>query len=80
MLNFSYLIKYTTRNRSSFNLSAREKIEKSQIILLLPLDYLLNTLYKEVLREGVDSDTFKLQYRKSLYRTSRNLVKEDRLD
>ncbi len=45
--------------------SAREKIEKEPNYSFAAAKLLLNCLYKEVFKEGVDSDTFELQYRKS---------------
>ena len=41
---------------------------------------LLNTIYKEVFGEGVDSDAFELQYRKSFITNMRRLVREEILD
>jgi ribonucleoside-diphosphate reductase alpha chain len=61
-------------------LSAREKIEKEPNYSFAAGQLLLNTLYKEVFKEGVDSDTFKLQYRKSFIQNIKKLVKENRLD
>ena len=61
-------------------LSAREKIEKEPNYSLVAARLLLNCLYKEVFKEGVDSDTFKLQYRKSFIQGVKKLVKADRLD
>ena len=61
-------------------LSAREKIEKEPNYSLAAAQLLLNTLYKEVFKEGVDSDTFKLQYRKSFINNIKKLVKDGRLD
>ena len=60
--------------------SAREKIEKEPNYSFVAGQLLLNTLYKEVFREGVASDTFKLQYRKCFIQNVRKLVKENRLD
>lgn len=60
--------------------SAREKIEKEPNYSFVAGQLLLNTLYKEVFREGVASDTFKLQYRKCFIQNIRKLVKEGRLD
>lgn len=60
--------------------SAREKIEKEPNYSFAAGQLLLNTLYKEVFKEGVDSDTFKLQYRKSFIQNVKKLVKENRLD
>ena len=61
-------------------LSSREKIEKEPNYSLVAARLLLNCLYKEVFKEGVDSDTFKLQYRKSFIQGIKKLVKADRLD
>jgi len=61
-------------------LSAREKIEKEPNYSFAAARLLLNCLYKEVFKEGVDSDTFKLQYRKSFIQNIKRLVKENRLD
>jgi ribonucleoside-diphosphate reductase alpha chain len=60
--------------------SAREKIEKEPNYSYAAAGLLLNCLYKEVFKEGVDSDTFKLQYRKSFIQNTKKLVKENRLD
>ena len=60
--------------------SAREKIEKEPNYSFAAGQLLLNTLYKEVFKEGVDSDTFRLQYRKSFIQNTKKLVKEDMLD
>ena len=73
--------KITTREiDQALILSAREKIEKEPNYSFAAAQLLLNTLYKEVFKEGVDSDTFKLQYRKSFIQSIKKLVKEDRLD
>ena len=61
-------------------LSAREKIEKEPNYSFAAAGLLLNNLYKEVFKEGVDSDTFRLQYRKSFIQNIKKLVKTDRLD
>ena len=60
--------------------SAREKIEKEPNYSYGAARLLLNTLYKEVFREGVDSDTFKLQYRKTFIQNMKTLVRSGRLD
>ena len=46
-------------------LSARENIEKEPNYSYVAAKLLLNNQYKEVFKEGVDSDAFELQYRKS---------------
>ena len=61
-------------------LSAREKIEKEPNYSFAASGLLLNNLYKEVFKEGVDSDAFKLQYRKSFIQNIKKLVNADRLD
>jgi len=61
-------------------LSAREKIEKEPNYSFAAARLLLNNLYKEVFKEGVDSDAFDLQYRKSFIQNIKSLVKEGRLD
>ena len=60
--------------------SAREKIEKEPNYSYAAAGLLLNCLYKEVFKEGVDSDAFNLQYRKSFIQNTKKLVKDDRLD
>ena len=60
--------------------SAREKIEKEPNYSYAAARLLLNCLYKEVFKEGVDSDTFKLQYRKSFIQNTKKLIKDNRLD
>jgi ribonucleoside-diphosphate reductase alpha chain len=61
-------------------LSAREKIEKEPNYSFAAAGLLLNNLYKEVFKEGVDSDAFKLQYRKSFIQNIKKLSKENRLN
>ena len=61
-------------------LSAREKIEKEPNYNFVAARLLLNNLYKEVFNEGVDSDVFELQYRKSFILNIKRLVSEGRLD
>lgn len=60
--------------------SAREKIEKEPNYSFVAARLLLNTVYKEVFKEGVDSDIFKLQYRKSFIQGIKKLVKAGRLN
>ena len=61
-------------------LSAREKIEKEPNYSSVAARLLLNNLYKEVFKEGVDSDVFDLQYRKTFIVNIKKLVKFGRLD
>jgi ribonucleoside-diphosphate reductase alpha chain len=61
-------------------LSAREKIEKEPNYSYAAGRLLLNTVYKEVFKEGVDSDIFKLQYRKSFVQGIKKLVKSEKLN
>ena len=60
-------------------MSARSKIEKEPNYAYVAARLLLNNLYKEVFGEGVDSDTFDLQYRKSFVQNIKRLVKAGRL-
>jgi len=60
-------------------LSAREKIEKEPNYSFAAARILLNCLYKEVFKEGVDSDAFELQYRKSFIQNVKSLVSLGRL-
>ena len=64
---------------SALILSAREKIEKEPNYSFAAARLLLNTVYKEVFKEGVDSDVFKLQYRKSFIQGIKKLVKGEKL-
>lgn len=61
-------------------LSAREKIEKEPSYSLAAARLLLNNLYKEVFKEGVDSEAFNAQYRKSFIQNVKALVEAKRLD
>ncbi len=61
-------------------LSAREKIEKEPNYSYAAARILLNCLYKEVFKEGVDSDVFRLQYRKSFVQNIKKLVNVGRLN
>ena len=61
-------------------LSAREKIEKEPAYSYVAAKLVLNSLYKEVFKEGVDSDAFEIQYRKSFIQNIKKLVKTDRLN
>ena len=61
-------------------LSAREKIEKEPNYSFAAARLLLNNLYKGVFKEGVDSDVFNLQYRKSFIQNIKVLVEAKRLD
>ena len=73
--------KITTRDiDQALILSAREKIEKEPNYSYAAARLLLNCLYKEVFKEGVDSDTFKLQYRKSFIQNTKLLVSAGRLN
>ena len=60
--------------------SAREKIEKEPNYSFAAAKLLLNCLYKEVFKEGVDSDTFELQYRKSFVHNIKKLASSNRLN
>ena len=70
----------TTEIDQALVLSAREKIEKEPNYSYAAARLLLNCLYKEVFKEGVDSDIFNLQYRKSFVQNIKRLVNDKRLD
>jgi ribonucleoside-diphosphate reductase alpha chain len=73
--------KITTREiDTALILSAREKIEKEPNYSYAAGRLLLNTVYKEVFKEGVDSDAFRLQYRKSFIQGIKKLVKGGKLN
>ena len=61
-------------------LSAREKIEKEPNYSSAAARLLLNCIYKATFREGVDSNAFELQYRKSFIQNTKKLVVDGRLD
>jgi ribonucleoside-diphosphate reductase alpha chain len=61
-------------------LSARDKIYKEPNYSFAASRMLLNCLYKEAFKEGVDSDTLGLQYKKSFIQNVKHLVKAGRLD
>ena len=61
-------------------LSARSKVDKEPNYSYAAARLLLNTIYKEVFGEGVDSDLFEIQYRKSFVTNLKALIKNDRLD
>lgn len=61
-------------------LSAREKVQKEPNYSIVAANLLNNCLYKECFREGVDSDAFEMQYRKTFISNVKKLVKNDRLD
>ena len=58
-------------------LSAREKIEKEPNYSFAAAKMLLNCLYKELFKEGVDSEAFDLQYKKSFVQNISKLIKAD---
>lgn len=70
----------TTEIDQALILSARDKIYKEPNYSLAAAGLLLNCLYKEVFREGVDSDTLDLQYRKIFIQNIKDLVSAGRLD
>lgn len=70
----------TTEIDKALMMTARTKIEKEPGYSYLAARLLLNSLYKEVFGEGVDSDTFELQYRKAFIKNIKALVKANRLD
>jgi len=70
----------TTEIDKALILSARSKIEKDPNYSTVAARLLLNTIYKEVFGEGVDSDVFDMQYHKSFVTNLKNLVKVGRID
>ena len=60
--------------------SARQKIEKEPNYSYAAARLLLNNLYKEVFREGVDSDLFALQYKKAFVQNIKKLTKSKKLN
>ena len=61
-------------------LSARDKIYKEPNYSFAAARMLLNCLYKEVFKEGADSDVLDLQYKKSFVQNIKQLVKLERLN
>lgn len=61
-------------------LCARSKIEKEPNYSKVAARLLLNTIYKEVFGEGVDSDAFEMQYRKSFITNLKELKKDGQID
>ena len=61
-------------------LSSRSKIEKEPSYSYVAARLLLNNLYKEVFGEGVDSEVFEQQYKKSFVQNIKRLVKVERLN
>lgn len=61
-------------------MSARSKIEKDPGYSIVAARLLLNTIYKEVFGEGVDSDVFGMQYHKSFVTNLKELQKAGRID
>tara|TARA_R100000008_G_scaffold71036_1_gene48767 strand:- start:2497 stop:4938 length:2442 start_codon:yes stop_codon:yes gene_type:complete len=60
--------------------SASSKIEKEPNYNYVAARLLLNTIYKEVFGEGVDSQAFELQYHKSFITNLKKLIKEGIVD
>lgn len=67
----------TSEIDSSMIASARALIEQEPEYKYVAARLLLQTIYKDVFNEGVDSDAFEFQYRKSFITNLRKLVKED---
>jgi ribonucleoside-diphosphate reductase alpha chain len=61
-------------------MSARSKIEKEPNYAYAAARMLANSIYKEVFGEGVDHDSFALQYKKAFIVNLKKLVKADRID
>lgn len=60
--------------------SAKSKIEIEPEYNYVAARLLLNTIYKEVFGEGVDSDVFELQYKKHFISNLKKLVKDGRVN
>ena len=60
--------------------SASSKIEKEPNYNYVAARLLLNTIYKEVFGEGVDSQAFELQYHKSFITNLKKLIKQGIVD
>jgi ribonucleoside-diphosphate reductase alpha chain len=72
--------KITTREiDDSLILSARSKIEKDPEYSKVASRLAVNSLYKEVFKESIDSDTFELQYKKTFVQNIKKLINSDRL-
>ena len=65
---------------SALIFSARQKIEKEPNYSYAAARLLLNNLYKEVFREGVDSDLFNLQYKKAFVQNIKKMVKSEKIN
>lgn len=77
----SFYNKITTKEiDESLILAARSKIEKEYNYTFVASRLLLNTLYKEVFKEGVDSDIFDLQFQKGFIKFIKNGIKSGKLD
>ena len=61
-------------------LSARDKIYKEPNYSYAASRLQLNCLYKEVFKEGVDSDILELQYKKNFIQNIKHLIKAERVD
>lgn len=70
----------TTEIDNALILTASSKIEKEPNYSYVAARLQLNCLYKEVFGEGIDADTFTLQYRKSFIANVKKMVKEKRYD
>lgn len=70
----------TTEIDKALILTAAEKTYKEPNYSYVAARFQLNCLYKEVFGEGVDSDTFELQYKKSFISSLKKLSKEGRIN
>lgn len=70
----------TSEIDESLILAARSKIEKEYNYSYVASRLLLNTMYKEVFNEGVDSDIFNLQFQKGFITFIKDGVKSGALD
>ena len=70
----------TSQIDKSIELTARQKIYKEPNYSYVAGRVVLSTLYKEVLRESVDADTFDADYKSAFVKNLKRCVKEGTLD
>tara|TARA_R100000008_G_scaffold86724_1_gene81142 strand:- start:7099 stop:9534 length:2436 start_codon:yes stop_codon:yes gene_type:complete len=70
----------TSEIDKSIELTARQKIYKEPNYSFVAARVVLSTLYKEVLRESVDADTFDADYRSVFVKNIKKAIKDEALD
>jgi len=70
----------TSEIDKSIELTARQKIYKEPNYSYVAARVVLSSLYKEVLRESVDADTFETDYKSAFVKNIKRSVKEGALD